>query len=201
MIWSLLCITVVLADFIGWRDSNTVNAPFWEWVSIERQQCIASHLGQFMFPLVAVIHLSDIASLYREKLQRHAPCRILRMSVNGGSMSLSMAFWVIYVPIDCRYPFIKYWQPLLAKTSATCSLPHPENERQQSVNSCICCTFGNQGIERIFAFITELLTAMIGKSTIYQTYNTDSKSIDIATCKACKTILLVVNNAILIRYY
>jgi len=47
----------------------------------------------------------------------------------------------------------------------------------------------------------ELLTALIGKNTIYQWYNTDSKIIDIASCKACKNISLDVENAILIRYY
>ena len=36
-IWSLLCITYVLAAFIGKTDSNTVTAPFWEWVSTECQ--------------------------------------------------------------------------------------------------------------------------------------------------------------------
>ena len=71
----------------------------------------------------------------------------------------------MYVPIGCRHPFIKYWQPLLAETTKTCSLPHPENERQQSVNSFSCCIFGNQGIALIFAFIKELLTALIGKNT------------------------------------
>ena len=59
-----------------------------------------------------------------------------------------------------------YWKPLLPKSTATCSLPHPENECQRSVNSCRCCIFGNQGIAQIFAFITELLTALIGKDTI-----------------------------------
>jgi len=90
------------------------------------------------------------------------------MSVNGASTIFSVPSWVMYVPIGCRHPFIKYWQPLLAETTKTCSLPHPENERQQSVNSFSCCIFGNQGIALIFAFIKELLTALIGKNTIYQ---------------------------------
>jgi len=83
----------------------------------------------------------------------------------------------------------------------TCSLPHCENERQQSVNSCSCCIFGNQGIMLIYTFITALLTAVIGKDTMYQRQNTDSKLIDIASCKTCKNISLVVENAILIRYH
>jgi hypothetical protein len=47
----------------------------------------------------------------------------------------------------------------------------------------------------------ELLTAIIGKHTIDQRYNTDSKLIYISSYKAHKHILLVVENAILIRYY
>jgi len=43
---------------------------------------------------------------------------------------------------------MRYWQPLLAKTTATCSLRHPENERQMSVNSLKTCIFRNQGIAR-----------------------------------------------------
>jgi len=78
-----------------------------------------------------------------EERQRHAPCRILRMRVNGASMIFSFASWVIYVPIGCRHPFVRYWQPLLPKTTVTCSLPHPENQRQRSVNNAKPCILGN----------------------------------------------------------
>ena len=53
----------------------------------------------------------------------------------------------------------------------------------------------------IYTFITALLTAVIGKDRRYQRQNTDSKLIDIASCKTCKNISLVVENAILIRYH
>jgi len=76
-----------------------------------------------MFWLGADIHLSDIGCLYRDKLQRDAGCRILRMSVNRASTMFSFVFWVIDVLIGRRNSFIQYWQPLLAKTTATCSLP------------------------------------------------------------------------------
>jgi len=48
-----------------------------------------------MFQLVADIHLTDNGSLYREKQQRHAPCRILNMSVNGVSTVLVVAYLVM----------------------------------------------------------------------------------------------------------
>jgi len=116
-------------------------------------------------------------------------------------MIFSFASWVICVSIGCRHPFIKYWQPELAKTTATCSLPHPGNERQRSVNCFSCCIFGNQPIELIFMFRMELLTAQIGKNQIHQRQNTNSKLIDIASCEACQIISLVVGNVILISYY
>jgi len=168
VIWLLVCITDILVAIIGKRDSYTVTASFWEWAAMEHQQFLTSYLASFMFRLVPDIHLSHIGSLYSQKQQRHAPCRMLKLSVKGALTIVSCGSWVIYVPVGCRYPFIRYWQPLQAKTTATCSLPHPENERQQSVNSFSCCIFGNQGIARIFAFITELLTSLIGKNTIYQ---------------------------------
>jgi len=85
------------------------------------------------------------------------------MSLNGESTIFSFASWVIYVLIGCRHPFIIYWQLLLAKTPATCSLPHPDNERQRSINSFSCGIVGNQGIALIFAFRKALLTTLIGK--------------------------------------
>jgi len=154
-----------------------------------------------MFRLVADIHLWDIGSFYWQKQQRHAPCSILTMSVNGASTIFSFASWVSFVPIRCRHPFMRYWQPLQAKTTVTCSLCHPENERQRSVNSFRTCIFRNQGIAWIFACISVLLSALLGKNTIHRRWNTDTKLIDIAHCSTSKSTLLVAENAILIRYY
>jgi len=123
------------------------------------------------------------------------------MSVNRAAIIFSFTHWVIYVPIGCRHPFMRYWQPLDPKTTWTCSLPNPENERQQRVNSFRWWKFGNQGIVWIFARMTVLLTALAGTNTIYQSWNTDAKLIHIAKCTTCKSALLVVEIAILIRYY
>jgi len=154
-----------------------------------------------MFWLVADIHLWDIGSLYWRRQQRHAPCRILKMSVNGASTICSFASWVSYVLIGCRHPFMRYWQPLLAKTTATCSLRHSENDRQRSVKSFWNCILHNQGIAWIFACITVSSTALLGKTTIDWRWNTDTKLIDIANCSTSKCTLLVAENTILIRYY
>jgi len=101
---------------------------------MEREIFFALNLGYFMFRLVADIHLPDIGSLHWGKLQRHAPGCIWKMNVNGASTIVSFASWVIYVPIGWRHPFTNYWQPLQAKTTATWSLQHPENERERSGN-------------------------------------------------------------------
>jgi len=90
------------------------------------------------------------------------------MSVNGGSTIFSFASWVIFVLIGCSHPFIRYWQPLPGKTTATCSLPYPENEHLRGVDGFSCGIFGNQDIAWIFIFPTELLTTLSGKNTIYQ---------------------------------
>jgi hypothetical protein len=50
------------------------------------------------------------------------------------SMIFSCAFWISYVLIGYRHPFFRYWLPLLAKTTASFSLPRPVNECQWSVN-------------------------------------------------------------------
>jgi len=89
------------------------------------------------------------------------------MSIHGASTIFSFASEVSYIPIGCGYPFMKYWQLLLAKTTATCALRHPENEHQRSANSFKTCIFRNQGIAQIVACITVLLTALLGKNTIY----------------------------------
>jgi len=89
------------------------------------------------------------------------------MSVNGASTIVGFASWAGYVPIGCRHPFVRYGQPLLAKTTATCSLQRPENERQRSVDSFGTCILRIEGIARIFVSITVLLTALPGTNTIY----------------------------------
>jgi len=115
------------------------------------------------------MHNQCIGSFYRQKRQQHAHHPILRMSINGASTILSFASWVMYDLIGCRHPFIRYWQPLQAKTTAICSLPQPDNERQRSIDNFSCCIFGYQGIAQIFAFIMELMTALMGQNKIYQT--------------------------------
>jgi len=117
-----------------------------------------------MFQLVADIHLPDIGSLYWEKLQQHAPCRILRMSVNRVLTIVSFASWVIYVLIGWRHPFTRSWQPLLGKTTATCSLLHHENEHQRSVNDSRLHILGNLCSDWLQTSIYEILAVFTSKN-------------------------------------
>jgi hypothetical protein len=82
-------------------------------------------------------------------------------------MMFSFASWVNYVPIGCRHPYTGSWQPLMAKRTATCSLGYPDNEHQLNVDSLRTCIVGKQCIAWIFACITVLLTALLGKNTVY----------------------------------
>ena len=117
-----------------------------------------------MFRLVADIHLSNIGSLYWQKQQRHAPCGILKLSVNGASTIISFASSLSYGPIGCRQPFISYWQPLLAKTTVTRSLWHPENEGQPSINDFWLGILGKLCSDWLQTSIYEILAAFTGKT-------------------------------------
>jgi len=113
--------------------------------------------------LVAVMLNRRIGSSYKQKRQQHGHHLILKMSVNRASTISSVASWVIYIPISCRLPFIRYWQPLLSETTATYSLPHPENDCQWSVNNLWFCKYGNQTMIWLLFRITDVLAAYIGK--------------------------------------
>jgi len=117
--------------------------------------------------LVAVIHNCRIGSFYWQKRRQQGHCPIVGISINGASTIFSLASWVIYVPIGCRHPFMRYSLPSDAKTTATCPLLNPENKCQWSINCFRSCVFGNEGNAQILVHTTALLTALIGKNTIY----------------------------------
>jgi len=110
------------------------------------------------------MHNQCIGSFYRQYRQRHGNRPFLRMSVNGASMMWSFASWIIYVPIGCRHPFIRYWLPLLRKTTATCSLPYPGNELQWSINHFQLRILGNLCSVWLQTSIYQLLAAFTGKN-------------------------------------
>jgi len=141
-----------------WID-NTV-----KWVSTESQRFVVLQVPRLNSDLVTVTHDRCIGSFYWQKRHHHGPRPILRMSVNGASTILSCAFWIIYVLIVYRHPFFRYWLPLLANTTATCSLLHPDNERQWSVNNFLLRIFGNLSSDWLQASIYQILAAFTGKN-------------------------------------
>jgi hypothetical protein len=76
----------------------------------------------------------------------------------------SFASWLIYVQIGCRHPFLRNWQPVLAKMTATNSLPHPENGRQWSINNCQLCIFADLCSDWLQTSIYQILAAITGKN-------------------------------------
>jgi len=146
------------------------------------------------------MHNRRNGSCYTQKWWQHSHCLFVRMRISRASTIVNFECRVIYIPIGCRHPLMRYRQPLGENPTATCSLPHPENEGHKSVINCWSCIFCIQGIARILKLITELLTSLIGKNTLYQRKNTEFKIIDIANCKTSKYKLLAIWYAILIRY-
>jgi hypothetical protein len=88
--------------------------------------------------------------------------KYIKMSVNGASTIFSFASRLSYVPIGVKRPFLRYWQPLLAKTTVTCSLRHPENESQRSVNDFQLCILSKLCSNRCQTSIYEILAAFTG---------------------------------------
>jgi hypothetical protein len=135
---------------------------------MERQRLFAMHLGKSGGTAATLTHNHTIGCLSRQKCFLRYHDYALKMNVNGASTIFSFASLVSYVSISCGHPFMGCWQPLQAKTTARCSLRHSENEHRPSVNSFRTYIFLNQGIVRIVACITVLLTALLGKNSIYR---------------------------------
>jgi hypothetical protein len=47
--------------------------------------------------LAILMHTGSIGCLYRPKRKQHAPCLIMKMSVNGASSMFRLASWLIKV--------------------------------------------------------------------------------------------------------
>jgi len=59
---------------------------------------------------------------------------------------------------------MRHWLPLGAKTIATRSLPHPENEHQWNINDFCSCILGNLTGDWLKTSINEVLAAFRGKN-------------------------------------
>jgi len=86
------------------------------------------------------------------------------MSLNAVSMIFNFAFGLMYIQIASSHPFFSHWQPLLGNTTATCSLPQPENERQWSVNNVLSRILANLCSDWLQTSIYRILAAFTGKN-------------------------------------
>jgi hypothetical protein len=86
------------------------------------------------------------------------------------------------------------------KPIAILPMPHSDGEHPWRVNGIWSSIGDNEGIVWVFDHITEILTALIPKNTLYHRKNMTSKSIVIANCIIYSNISLVVEYAMLIRY-
>ena len=119
-----------------------------------------------------LLHCGPHPALYRS-FRRF--CRVWldqsgRISSSAFRVYLCMvAFW--YPTVNCKLltmvlhcHFLMYWQPLYSEQVERRSLPHPENERQSSVNNLWSCILGNLCGAWSHASINKWLAAIMSKS-------------------------------------
>jgi hypothetical protein len=152
---------MVLATLSGKNKSNRLLDPFWNWGSTVRQQYRVLHLGHSDMWSVANIHTWDIGWVYGQKQQQYAPSPILNMGVNGASLIVCLASWLMNESQCSKNSYTMSWQTFHPKQCLTYLLHHYENEHQQSINNFWSFILGNQGIVWIHQLITELLTAFV----------------------------------------
>jgi len=68
---------------------------------------------------------------------------------------------ILTMVLHCH--FLMYWHPLYSKQVERHSLPHPENERQSSVNNWRSCIFGNLSGAWSHVSINKWLAAFMSK--------------------------------------
>jgi hypothetical protein len=90
--------------------------------------------------------------------------KILRLNVNGALMIIGSASWIIFVPIWCRYSFIRYWQTVQAKTAATCSMRHDNGEGPRRVNNFSLRIFENVLFDLLQISVQQILLTSTGEN-------------------------------------
>jgi len=106
----------------------------------------------------------------------------------------SLAFWVVLLMVAFRYGTVDfkilmilplcscwmYWPPLWSKYVDKCSVNHPGNERQRSVNNFRSWILSDQSGHWLQRVITQVLASFIGKSR--------SDTLPATSCKWASTI-------------
>ena len=131
-----------------------------KWASMERWQLKIMQLWKVKIDSFVVIHNRGIGFVYRWNLYWHTPNLTRKMSIND----FGHASWVITPPTRCSQSWRNYRLPLSTKQIAIPSLPHLENECQQSVNNIWSCFLGNHTADRLQSVIKEFSAAFISKT-------------------------------------
>jgi len=153
----------VLAGFIGKKVSGTFTAPFSKCGSTERQRYLAMHPGLSEWQCLAIIHILCTGCLFSQNSAGYLRYPIMTISVNRASTIFDLGRQVIKMSFSSSQVEYRYCQPLLAKEEGARSLPHSENERQQSVNDFLSCKSGNWKLICSLLRITDLLEAVLVK--------------------------------------
>jgi len=106
-----------------WMD-NTL-----QWSSMEGQQLVDCEYGNFTV-ICSLLCISDVLAASIGDRERRT---VTTPFWEWASTIPWFASWILYVLIRCRHQYIRYWLPLLGKTTATFSLPHLQNEPQRRV--------------------------------------------------------------------
>jgi hypothetical protein len=112
-------------------------------MSTLRQECLVMRAGKSHLRLVVVSHQGIFVCLFQQNRFQYPPCPIMKMSINGTSTITGHASWEITPPIGCCQSYWNVWLLSSAKQIAIPSVPHHDNERQQSVNDCSSGIMGN----------------------------------------------------------
>jgi len=182
----LLCITNVLAAFIGESESETVTAPFWQWASTARWRCLDLETTYLGSDLLTMIHNQRIGSLYGQKSKRHGHCPILEISFKResteGQWSINDCWCCIVYnrrAVPSHLPMMKVMSAFMdnvVSVDVATTWKWVSTERQQSFNDCRCCILYNPGAVLWHLLIIEVLAACVGNMDSVHVATPENKS-------------------------
>jgi len=82
---------------------HIVDTPMAKWAPTERQRFLVLRYWSSAWWLAETIHKCGIGWLYRQKSEPHAPCPILKLSVNRASTIFGLVCWVSEKRYGCSY--------------------------------------------------------------------------------------------------
>jgi len=108
-------------------------------------------------------HQQSINTASSERQQSiHTVSTECQQSVNRVSTIWGVASYIFQGLFYGICPESTYWQPFCANVIVTWSQHLSENERQQSINDVVCCTFCNRRAVLRHLSIIEVLAVIIG---------------------------------------